>query len=129
MLPEARLLTYDRLVNYELRRPQSMNNVVSTRNRLSILFSVILLAACSEHARGVSASDELAVECRDPRPQMCTQEYRPVCATRDNGVRCVTTPCNSTENTTYPNGCTACADPSVYYLRAGACAPVDSPAK
>ena len=106
-----------------------MNNVVSTRSRLFILFSIIMLAACSEHARSVPASDELAVECRDPRPQMCTQEYRPVCATRDNGVRCVTAPCDSTENVTYPNGCTACADPAVYYFRAGACARVDGVAK
>jgi len=106
-----------------------MKNIVSIGARLSILFCGIVLVACSEHARGVPASNVVAVECHDPRPEMCTQEYRPVCATRDNGVRCVTTPCDSTENATYPNGCTACADPDVYYFRPGACARDDGAVK
>lgn len=63
-----------------------------------------------------------AVACSDPRPQACTREYRPVCAERDNGVRCVTAPCNSTERKTYSNGCTACSDPLVYSHVPGACA-------
>jgi hypothetical protein len=51
--------------------------------------------------------------CTDPRPQVCTMDYRPVCATRDTGIRCVTTPCPSTEKRTYSNGCGACSDPKV----------------
>ena len=61
------------------------------------------------------------VACEDPRPEMCTYEYRPVCAARDNGIRCVTTPCDSTDARTYGNACSACADPKVISYVAGAC--------
>ena len=107
----------------------SMNHVVSNGTRTSVLFYVIMLAACSEHARSIPAVNTDMVECREPRPEMCTQEYRPVCATRDNGVRCVTTPCDSTEDVTYSNGCMACADPSVYFFRADACVRSDGAAE
>ena len=61
------------------------------------------------------------IECMDPRPEMCTQDYRPVCGLRDTGIRCVTTPCDSTEWETYSNGCSACSDASVERYRPGAC--------
>ena len=60
-------------------------------------------------------------ECHELRPEMCTREYRPVCAKRDTGVRCVTTPCPSTENVTKSNACTACSDVKVYGYTMGAC--------
>ena len=60
-------------------------------------------------------------KCTNPRPQICTREYRPVCATKDTGVRCITTPCQSTEEITYATGCTACADPKVSHYRLGKC--------
>jgi len=62
-----------------------------------------------------------AIQCKDPRPQVCTREYKPVCATRDTGVRCVTTPCPSTELVTKSNACTACSDKKVYSHVPGAC--------
>jgi len=61
-------------------------------------------------------------QCPDERPQMCTREYLPVCATRDTGVRCVTAPCPSSEQKTYGNACTACADEKVSGYMPGACA-------
>jgi hypothetical protein len=61
------------------------------------------------------------VECVDPRSPICTQDYRPVCGLRDTGIRCVTTPCDSTEWKTYSNACSACSDPSVERHRPGAC--------
>ena len=61
------------------------------------------------------------VKCTDPRPQMCTKELTPVCATRDTGIRCVTTPCPSSEQQTYNNACSACSDPDVYSYHVGAC--------
>ena len=61
------------------------------------------------------------VECKDPRPEICTREYNPVCATRDIGVRCVTTPCPSTEKVTKATACTACSDPKVSGYTPGAC--------
>jgi len=51
--------------------------------------------------------------CPEKRPEVCTFDYRPVCATRDTGIRCVTTPCASTEQKTYGNACSACADEKV----------------
>lgn len=61
------------------------------------------------------------MQCSEPRPQMCTREYKPVCASRDTGVRCVTTPCPSTEWRTYGNACDACSDTKVREYREGAC--------
>ncbi len=60
-------------------------------------------------------------QCKEPRSPICTKEYRPVCATRDTGVRCVTTPCPSTELVTKGNACTACADEKVSSYVPGKC--------
>lgn len=48
-------------------------------------------------------------ECKDPRSEMCTREYRPVCAKR------------GTEWVTKGNSCTACADPKVHGYTKDAC--------
>jgi tetratricopeptide (TPR) repeat protein len=48
--------------------------------------------------------------CADPRPQMCTRDYRPACGLRHDGSR-----------QTYGNACSACADPQVVTQSAGAC--------
>ena len=91
----------------------------------------LLLAACSQ---APVASDpppparEAPVEtrkppaiCGEPRPEVCTAQYDPVCATRDTGVRCVTTPCPSTELKTMGNSCSACSDPKVISYVKGEC--------
>jgi hypothetical protein len=95
----------------------------ATFQRLPLIAFLATGLACSAGsgpAEPAAVAD--AVECSDPRPQACTREYLPVCAERDNGVRCVTTPCDSTEPETYANGCTACSDPLVLRYRPGACA-------
>jgi len=48
--------------------------------------------------------------CADPRPQMCTRDYRPACGSLKDGSR-----------KTYGNACSACADPNVTTQAAGAC--------
>ncbi|HEX9555518.1 MAG TPA: hypothetical protein VF991_03425, partial [Reyranella sp.] len=48
--------------------------------------------------------------CADPRPQMCTREYRPACGLHRDGSR-----------KTYGNPCSACSDPGVVSQAAGAC--------
>ena len=59
--------------------------------------------------------------CKSPRPEMCTHQFQPVCAKRDTGVRCFTTPCPSTEKATYGNACSACADKKVIGYIEGVC--------
>ena len=66
---------------------------------------ILLLAACSQAPVASEspppASDPPAtaknepVMCKEPRPQVCTMIYQPVCATRDTGMQC------------YPTGVTA----------------------
>ncbi len=51
-----------------------------------------------------------AVVCSDPRPQVCTMDYTPVCAARDSG-----------ETATYANACGACSDQRVIYHLPGSC--------
>lgn len=88
-----------------------------TRTLMAVLAASVV-AGCA--ARPLPESEKLT-QCRDPRPQMCTREYKPVCASRDTGVRCVTTPCPSTEWRTYGNACDACSDHKVSGYREGAC--------
>lgn len=85
--------------------------------QLLILLVVFGLAGCNEQANRAADS----IDCSDPRPEMCTREYRPVCASRDSGIRCVTEPCPGTELKTYGNACDACADQSVISYNPGAC--------
>ena len=106
--------------------------------RKSILNILVLLAAslllsCQSHKQAgtdvvptpppvvTAPESSTQTQCKSPRSQMCTREYRPVCATRDTGVRCVTTPCPSTEKVTKSNACTACADEKVFSYTEGAC--------
>lgn len=80
------------------------------------------ISSQSTTAAAANIKEEAAqTECVTPRPQFCTSEYLPVCAVRDTGVRCITTPCDSTEQREYGNACDACADPEVYSYVAGKC--------
>ena len=68
-----------------------------------------------------NAADNTYIECRDPRPDICYEIYAPVCAIRDTGIRCVTTPCPSEEQVTFANDCRACSDSAVRGFVAGQC--------
>lgn len=60
----------------------------------------------------VEASTPVFTVCPSPRPEMCTREYRPVCARlAGEPERWVTR----------SNGCVACSDPAVEGHRPGAC--------
>ncbi len=48
--------------------------------------------------------------CEEPRPQICTREYNPVCATLQDG-----------STITGSTGCTSCSDPKVVGYKMGAC--------
>tara|TARA_R100000005_G_scaffold79178_4_gene46358 strand:- start:7059 stop:7367 length:309 start_codon:yes stop_codon:yes gene_type:complete len=65
-------------------------------------------AAPPEVASPQSASNEQV--CTEPRPQVCTMEYNPVCALRDGGQR-----------ETLASPCNACADAGVVSHTPGVC--------
>ena len=92
---------------------------------MTICGMIILTGSCSTIETKNDESHQevksMVVQCMNPRPEICTREYNPVCATKDNGVRCVTTPCPSTEEKTYATGCTACSDPQVIHYQPGKC--------
>lgn len=58
--------------------------------------------------------------CPDPRPEVCTMEFDPVCAARDR-VECANPPCDEAQLVTYSNGCLACTDEKVYLYWPGEC--------
>lgn len=68
------------------------------------LVTSMLLAACA----GQPGADVIA--CAEPRPQVCTMEYAPVCAQRVKGGR-----------KQYSSPCNACADDTVESYRMEAC--------
>lgn len=78
-----------------------------------IVLTATLTACTAPQTSTESKSQPEFTNCPEQRPNVCTMDYRPVCATRDTGVRCVTTPCPSTEQKTYSNACGACADANV----------------
>lgn len=78
-----------------------------------IVIATSLTACASPTAPTESDAKPTLTNCPQERTQICTMDYRPVCATRDTGVRCVTAPCHSTEQKTYSNACSACADAKV----------------
>jgi len=70
----------------------------------SVLIGLTLLlslAACNANSKPDEINTKLT-RCTEPRPQVCTHEYLPVCATLQDGAR-----------KTYPTGCTACSDSKV----------------
>ena len=96
--------------------------------KLSIIgmLSLSFLIACQDEKPATDPKPKpspisVYTKCKDPRSEVCTREFRPVCGKVDTGIRCVTTPCPSTENKTYSNACTACADPKVYGFWKNAC--------
>lgn len=101
-----------------------MNNKISTLTRFTIVWCILLINACALQNTDTTtkpSNPESVTVCKEPRSSICTREYNPVCATKDTGVRCVTTPCPSTELKTYATGCTACADEKVISYTAGKC--------
>ena len=104
----------------------SRTTLPGVRTRVVAGIGAALLAAS---AAGCDPSPDRAaparrpgfVACTEPRPEICTMDYRPVCGLRDTGVRCVTAPCGSTEERTYSNDCNACSQADVLGFWPKAC--------
>jgi hypothetical protein len=71
---------------------------------------VVLLSACATTPPDGPTMTTAARACEEPRPQVCTMDYRPVCASLADGVV-----------KTYSNGCSACGDAAVSSWTEGAC--------
>ena len=66
---------------------------------ISVLAATALIGACQNQPAQYNEIDNL---CADPRPQMCTMNYLPVCGVlEDNSQK------------TYSNACSACSDGNV----------------
>lgn len=78
-----------------------------------IALTISLTACASPNLLTENETKSELTLCPEQRPQVCTMDYRPVCATRNTGIRCVAAPCPSTEQKTYSNACSACADVEV----------------
>lgn len=73
----------------------------------------VLLSGCAQTTGSgdpETVSGSTTTSCTDPRPMVCTMEYRPVCAALVAGTE-----------KTYPSGCNACADVAVASWRDGPC--------
>lgn len=71
-----------------------------------ILIAVIFLSSCDTKLR----NGDVETVCSEPRPEVCTQEYVPVCGFRSDGA-----------SKTYSNKCTACAEEEIIGYKNGEC--------
>lgn len=79
-------------------------------NSIRFVSTGLLLGVIVMGSAGQSMAATSATVCVDPRPQACTMDYTPVCATlADGSVK------------TYSNGCSACSDANVNSWVADAC--------
>ena len=74
---------------------------------IGLLFSLVSCASAPPTGKATGSAGKL---CEEPRPQICTMDYRPVCGTlNDASVK------------TYANGCGACGDANVVSWVEGEC--------
>jgi len=88
------------------------NNILTTLAFLPssvVLFTSVFLTACSINADSQKV-DNVETACTEPRPQICTNEYLPVCGTKQDG-----------SIKTYATACTACSDKQVISHHKNAC--------
>lgn len=82
--------------------------------RFAWLIAVLILAGCSSTGRQPEPGSDQVLPpleaCVDPRPEVCTLEYAPVCADLSAGGR-----------REYASGCNACSDSAVAGYRNGPC--------
>jgi hypothetical protein len=69
---------------------------------MPLLVALLSLGACARSNPNPASAPGSPTACTDPRPQICTADYTPVCAQLKDG-----------QLKTYSNACSACADVGV----------------
>jgi len=82
-----------------------MNNKIKLKF-VSLIAITLLLSAC----QSTPIKQKVDVECQDPRSEICTRHFKPVCGVFSEGG-----------SKTYSNDCTACADKAVQGFNKGEC--------
>jgi hypothetical protein len=77
---------------------------------MPLLVAVLSLVACASGNPSLVPATGPKTACTDPRPQICTMDYTPVCAQLETG-----------ELKTYSNACSACGDVNVLAHSPAAC--------
>jgi len=77
---------------------------------MPLLLALLSLGACASGNPQPAPATGSQTACTDPRPQICTADYTPVCAHLKDG-----------QLKTYSNACSACADVSVVAHNPSAC--------
>lgn len=76
-----------------------------------ILFLLVTtICSCSINSNVTHQNNTKIIQCEEIRPQICTMEYLPVCASMNN-----------TNKRTYASGCSACSDINVTHYIPGEC--------
>lgn len=82
--------------------------------KIAALLSVFAVVACSEvpvkPASQPPVQSTIEGKCSNPRPEMCTMEYNPVCGTDAKGL-----------SRSYGNACSACGNAQVQTFTRGEC--------
>ena len=81
--------------------------------KIPTIFNLLLVGAVflsQAYGKAESVQDDELTPCQEPRPEICTQDYTPVCGKLANG-----------ERRTYPNACSACAKAEVVGYAPGEC--------
>ena len=79
----------------------------------ALLLALLVTTGCaaSQDGKPTDEAGQDLVVCTDPRPQICTMQYDPVCARVGDG--------DKAEWKTYASGCSACGDAAVSSYRPG----------
>jgi len=78
-----------------------------------ISLGLLLVGCATNNDEKIDLNEPGALDlilCEEPRPQICTREYDPVCATLKDG-----------STRTGATGCTSCSDSEVVGYKVGAC--------
>jgi len=86
---------------------------MSIKSNLNRLFAVVLFSVCQfscANTQEVLMPDVKLIQCSEPRPEVCTQHYQPVCGFEHDD-----------NHKTFPNACTACSNPEIVSYYDGKC--------